>query len=258
MPIGTISMRSRALERDLTYTVLLPDPQEAGPGPYPVLLQFHGYYDNHSAWLVKSRIWGHTEHYPLIVVMPDGQNGWYANLARPNLFEDALVQDVWEHVNATYAMRPGRWAIGGLSMGGFGALRLGLKYPDKFCSIYAHSSAIPRGKDNWLLQNPDFSEALLKRLKKDLDCFHWAEKLDRTLLPRLTFDCGTEDFLLAHNRRFHKFLNKIEFPHTYLEFPGGHTWEYWDLHIQEAITQHAEILGIELFTPPPPGKDAEE
>jgi enterochelin esterase-like enzyme len=59
-------------------------------------------------------------------------------------------------------------------------------------------------------------------------------------MPRLAFDCGTDDHLLDQNRRFHAFLDARGIRHTYREHPGGHTWEYWDAHVQEALKQHMD------------------
>lgn len=63
-------------------------------------------------------------------------------------------------------------------------------------------------------------------------------------LPRLSFDCGLEDSLLEDNRNFHAYLDKIKLPHYYAEFPGGHVWEYWDEHVQEALRQHTQTLNL--------------
>ena len=84
-------------------------------------------------------------------------------------------------------------------------------------------------------------------MKIDLSCYHWAEQLDRSKMPRLSFDCGTEDFLLEENRAFHTFLESIDLPHHYAEHPGAHTWEYWDAHVVTALAQHAEVLGTRVF-----------
>ena len=236
---------SRGLQRPTPYTIILPEP-DLGPGPYPVLLQLHGRIDDHRAWLEKSKLWVYVDNLPLIVVMPSGGNFWWSNLY-PELdirYEDLLVQDLWEHVRATYPARQDRWAIGGLSMGGFGAIRLGLKYPEKFCSIYAHSSAVRTAEQlrEWF---PDLSPTVLS----DMDCYAWAADRTPADLPRLSFDCGTEDFLLDENRAFHTYLESLDLPHSYAEYPGGHTWPYWDLHVQEALVQHAEVLGIQPVVP---------
>jgi S-formylglutathione hydrolase FrmB len=246
-----------------TYSIILPDPEKAGPGPYPVLLQLHGMHDDHTAWLEKTRIWVYVERLPLIVVMPSGGNFWWSNLRMGSElgqgtdglslnYEDYLVRDLWEHVQGTFPARPGaRWAIGGLSMGGFGAIGLGLKYPDRYCSIYAHSSAIPT-QSELAERLPVLSPEALA----DMDCYRWASQRTPTDLPRLSFDCGTGDFLLGQNRRFHQHLEQLGLPHAYKEYPGEHTWDYWDTHVPEALAQHCEVLGIApLPTTPPAGTE---
>jgi S-formylglutathione hydrolase FrmB len=263
MAIGTIKLESAALQTTTTYSLILPDPKKAGPGPYPVLLQLHGMYDDHSSWLDKSRLWSYVERLPLIVVMPSGVNSWWSNFGlddllgskRPEIsinYEDYLVNDLWDHINSTFLVRAGqRWAIGGLSMGGFGAVRLGLKYPDRFCSIYGHSSAFPPREEL-----DQFLKLLPAQTLDDLDVYHWASRRTPSDLPALGFDCGLEDFLIDHNRAFHAHLVALGLPHTYLEYPGGHTWEYWDLHVREALAQHSRILGIEPL--PVPSSEAFE
>ncbi len=245
MNVATIQLRSQALERTVTFTVLLPNPAIVGPGPYDVLVQLHGYHDDHTAWLYKSRLWNYAEKLPLIVVLPDGQNGWWSNFGRGRMFEDMVAVDIRNYVLTMFPTRQGnRWAIGGLSMGGFGAIRLGLKHPGKFCSIFAHSSKIAAPEDEFVWSDPRWSQTLQDELRTDLDCYRWANEADRQILPRLSFDCGTEDFLLEDNRRFHAYLEQIDLPHTYTEYPGEHTWDYWDTHIQTALRQHADVLGI--------------
>jgi putative tributyrin esterase len=63
-------------------------------------------------------------------------------------------------------------------------------------------------------------------------------------LPKLLLDCGTEDFLIEDNRTFDAELTSAGVPHIYREFPGAHSWDYWDTHIQEALAFHARNLGI--------------
>lgn len=242
--VGTMQMFSRALDLIVPYTIMLPAPEIVGPGPYPVLLQLHCYFDNHTAWLHKSNLMRHVERLPLIVVLPDGHNSYWADTMPGARYETFLVDDLWTHVRQMYAVRSDRWAIGGLSMGGFGALRLGLKHPDKFCSIYAHSSVIPDGEHlkTWEARITDgkLNEAAFA----DLDCYKLAETLNPVHLPRLSFDCGVDDELIGDNRRFHAHLVKLNIPHDYQEHGGSHTWDYWDKHVQTALRQHADVLNI--------------
>ncbi len=261
MATATVRLDSRALRGATTYSLILPDPLKAGPGPYHVLLQLHGMHDDHSAWLEKARLWNYVERLPLIVVLPSGGNFWWSNFrtapaaGRPGPafaldYEDYLMADLWPHIQANFPVRPAaRWAIGGLSMGGFGAIRLGLKYPAHFCSIFAHSSVLPSAADlaDWL-------PVLAPEARADMDPYRWADARTADDLPRLGFDCGLDDYLLPQNRRFHAHLESRGLPHTYAEHPGAHTWDYWDLHVQQALIQHCQVLGLTPFpAPPPPG-----
>lgn len=131
----------------------------------------------------------------------------------------------------------GPWAIGGNSMGGFGAVRLGLKYPRHFCSVWAHSSCFPTADalpEHWHWTGDPH----------DLDCYALARKADPAVLPRLTFDCGHDDHLLEQNRRFHAFLEQRGMAHAYHEHPGGHDWDYWDAHVQGALAQHLNVWAL--------------
>ncbi|MGN6361219.1 MAG: alpha/beta hydrolase, partial [Thermomicrobiales bacterium] len=69
-----------------------------------------------------------------------------------------------------------------------------------------------------------------------------AQTVQHPARPRLAFDCGTADPLLAENRAFHRHLGRIGYPHHYAEHPGGHTWAYWDEHVRDALRQHLDVL----------------
>jgi enterochelin esterase-like enzyme len=74
--------------------------------------------------------------------------------------------------------------------------------------------------------------------------------VDRPQKPVLSFDCGTEDEgLIDENRRLHAQLDGIGLEHHYAEHPGGHEWDYWDLHVREALAQHGRVLGADPIVP---------
>jgi len=152
------------------------------------------------------------------------------------LDEDVIVKDLPAYVTRHFAVRPGPWAIGGLSMGGFGALRLGLKYAAQFASIWSHSGAFHIGR----VIDPSFlTDAADADIVPHADCVAAVGSQ-----PVISFDCGVDDELLPYNRQTHDHFDSIGLTHTYLEYPGAHTWDYWDEHVPEALTQHARVLGI--------------
>lgn len=244
MTVATIQFQSAALGKRAQYDVLLP---ETGDGPFPVLMQLHGLSDDSHGWVEFSNIARHARPYPMIVVFPDGGTSGYLNLKNPGdnpdasplgraAYEDLLVRDIREHVSRMFNVRPGRWAIGGLSMGGYGSMRLGLKYPDLFSSIWAHSSA------------PHIGQAMADRLEDPADALwmtHARNLVGRSDIPTISFDCGVDDErLIDDNREFDRQLTELGVSHHFAEHPGGHTWDYWDEHVVEALRQHADVLGI--------------
>lgn len=180
----------------------------------------------------------YVRHLPLIVILPDGAQSRWANGGQPvTRHEDFLMIDLAEHIIQTFHATTRHWAIGGNSMGGFGAIRLGLKYPARFASVWAHSGVYPTADTlpaHWYWDGT----------AEDLDCYALAGQRELPGLPRLSFDCGTEDHLLDSNRRFHAHLEEKGIPHTYREHLGGHDWEYWDGHLPEALEQHRAALHL--------------
>jgi S-formylglutathione hydrolase FrmB len=178
----------------------------------------------------------YTQALPFIVILPDGAQSRWANGGPPfTAYEDFLMEELSQHVRHTFPATGGKWAIGGNSMGGFGAVRLGLKYPQRFYSIWSHFGGFPTADtlpEHWYWSGST----------ADLDCYTLADQVDPQTMPLLSFDCGTDDHLLEDNRRFHAFLKARGIPHTYREHPGGHSWDYWDTHVQEALQQHRDAL----------------
>lgn len=239
--IGTIEMTSAALGQGLTYTIFLPNLADSGPGPYPVLMQLHGRLGSHRDWLYRSNLLEHLGKLPLVVVMPDGADYMWSNMYPTIPYEEFLLKELRENVTANFPVQKERpWAIGGLSMGGYGALRLGLKYPDKFCSVYAHSSPVHTQEDMATWPN-DFTPEIMN----DLDCYYLASQTDPARMPRYSFDCGTEDEgTIGDNRKYHAYLQELNLPHQYHEYRGAHTWAYWNEHVREALQQHAEVFKL--------------
>jgi putative tributyrin esterase len=238
---GQLQMHSDALRRHVTFSFRLPSSAEVGPGPYPALLLLHGASEEHSAWITRTKLLVHLEGTPLVVIMPDGVRSQWLNRNAHERYEDFVIDDLLPTCAEFFPIRPGRWAIGGYSMGGQGALYLGLKHPERFASIYAHSSAIPDCAtfSQWL---PDLTPDQLA----EADLFDLAaRRVTHPARPRLGLDCGTEDPILDHSRTFHAHLNELGYPHDYTEHPGAHTWDYWDTHLPQALRHHLAALSTE-------------
>ncbi len=155
-------------------------------------------------------------------------------------FETFILRDLVGFVDRTFqtrATREGR-VIGGLSMGGFGAIKLALKHPEMFCAAASHSGALWRPHGTGAVYEGSelhrvFGDEPGGRARR---YFRVGRTLQQeTQLPALRFDCGTEDYLLEANRAFHAHLQRLGIAHEYAEYPGRHDWAYWDEHVQEAV-----------------------
>ena len=237
---------SPTLGKQVQMYVILPD---SGKGPFATFYLLHGLSDDYSIWHRRTRIESYVEGKPLIVVMPDGFRGFYTNNNQGPAYFDYLTKDLVDFVDRTFptkATRNGR-CVGGLSMGGYGALRMALGRPDLFASCNSHSGALMRGTMKRQKNQPrEFTQIFGNDPRgTDHDLIELARRAKKShQVPRIRIDCGTDDFLLQENRDYHAALNQLQIAHEYEEFPGAHTWDYWDLHVREAIAFHMKNLKI--------------
>jgi putative tributyrin esterase len=125
-----------------------------------------------------------------------------------------------------------RLYLAGLSMGGYGAMRLGMKYADRVAGISAHSSVTSIEQLQHFVHEP-MSEFLWSGAE-NVEIIHWATQ-NSGQVPPLRFDCGREDSLLQSNRALHAALLETGVEHVYEEFEGGHTWEYWRTNLLRTL-----------------------
>ena len=246
MAFGEFHFYSPALGKATACNVIVPEIAGRN-GPFPVLYLLHGLTDDHSIWQRRTSLERYVAALPLIVVMPDGGRGWYSDAAQGFAYEKAIVEDAIGFVDRTFntiSQKSGR-AIGGLSMGGYGAIKLALKFPDLFVAANGHSGAYGFGHAQWRNDEPEFQRIIgPEPVGGPHDLWKIAEVADANQTPALRIDCGTGDFLIEQNREFHRHLETLGIAHQYEEFPGAHDWAYWDRHVQSALRFHAGHLGI--------------
>lgn len=247
MSHATLHWTSPVLRRSVPMTVILPD---NAPRPWPVLYLLHGMWDDHNAWMLKARAMHHCRKWPICVVMPDGQDSFYTNHNNGEDYFAHFAEALPSFIEQTFPVRTdcGGRCVGGLSMGGYGALRLALGRPDRYASAHSHSGATMIGSREHKELSSLTDEAFRRIFGPDPrgshhDLGHLAEHADPR--PALRIDCGVDDFLFEDNQKFHTRLNQLGFDHQYETFPGGHSWDYWDEHLPEALPFHAGVLGLE-------------
>jgi S-formylglutathione hydrolase FrmB len=239
MSFCQVQWSSRVLKKQVGMFAILPD---VGQPPYPTLYLLHGLFDDHTIWQRRTRIEWYVRERPLLVVMPDGFRGFYTNNTSGPDYATYMAEDLIDFVERNLPAKPERAArcVGGASMGGYGALRLALGYPDRYAAAFSHSGALLAGSRPTRQGIFDVSEMQrvfgLDPSGSEHDLIHLARRAMSTgQAPMLRLDCGTKDYLIEDNQEFHRSLAQMAYPHEYEEFPGAHGWDYWDLHVQESL-----------------------
>jgi S-formylglutathione hydrolase FrmB len=276
----TVEYESPAVGRTLKCRVILPASYESSNKRYPVLYLLHGYSGDYTSWS-RHGAERAAAAYDWIVVLPDGGNSWFANwgeseAGQKNDWEDALTKDLIGFIDSHYRTIPARAgrAINGLSMGGFGAVVLGLRNPELFCSIGSQSGALdfarsaanqlrtepnaklparnPSAKINPAIGLDDFDSQEERTPKGRIfttaeeaeahDPFALVTRIPAEKLPHLYIDCGTEDPFFKSTQDLIQRLLENRIAVTYAESPGEHNGRYWRREIGMAMAVQYQII----------------
>jgi putative tributyrin esterase len=236
-----ITVKSNALQKRADITVYAPQNTE---GVLPIVILLHGVYGSHWAWTMRGKAHQTAQRLikngtikPMLLVMPsDGLFGDGSGYI-PHQTEDYekwIVEDVIQVVKEqfdTLVSDASPIFIAGLSMGGYGAMRLGAKYPSLF-SAFSGLSSITHFEQIGKFVS-DFDGLKKTALVQD-GVLDWLLK-NKAILPPFRFDCGRDDLLIEYNRALHEQLKMNDIPHIYQEFAGEHSWEYWQKHIAKTL-----------------------
>ncbi len=254
MAVLQVDFHSQALKRSVAFQVILP--MENFKGPYPTLYLLHGLTENGNAWLHNTRIRMWAEQSGLAVVMPSGENSFYLDIpVKEGCLGDFGSYIGEELVAVTREMFPlsrkrEETYIAGLSMGGYGACRNGLKYCDTFGKAAVLSGAVhffeyPRewvmtlGNTIGELQNIgdlDTMEDTDRNPRYLIHCIQERNAADGcNRFPDFYVACGLQDPLVDANRSVAGALKEAGANVTYEESDGIHDWYFWDEYIGRVL-----------------------
>jgi len=284
LPVTDVWFFSKSLQREMHINVDLPRGYDKSEARYPVLYLCHGFTSNYREFEYVG-VPQYLNMFDMIVVMVDVGNSFYVNWAfseegQHNNFADHVCKDVIGYVDAHYrtiADRKGR-AINGISMGGYGAISLGLTHPDLFCSIGSHSGALKwaasyrdslaLGRQAWPLWRRVLEDTLMRYRNIDIkgystmkertpkglpfvkpedadeaDPFKLVLQIPREKLPHIYLDCGDKDFLISQTQEFMRLLTANNIPFVYGLSGGVHEEDYWgrEMSVSMAV-QYAVML----------------
>lgn len=255
MSVIHVEFLSLILKRQVSFKAIIPLEK---PGvdlsvrrELRTLYLLHGYMGHCTDWLSGSLIHELAERHDIAVIMPSGENSFYVdNAEEETYFGEFIGREIVQFTRAMFPLSQKRedTMIGGFSMGGFGAIRNGLKYCDVFGSVIALSSALitdemadPLTDFSKTLESKKYYEKTFGKLDELLGSENDPKALAKRVVeegrpfPDLYMACGTEDFLLKENRDFKEYLKKLGVLFTYSETMGAHDWKFWNPQIESAL-----------------------
>lgn len=257
MAIIEVNFISKCLMRTVTFNAIIPvdkfgpQAENAEQKPLKTLYLLHGIFGNYTDWVNGTRIQAWAEANDLAVIMPSGENRFYLDDEKSGeLYGEFIGKELVEFTRKLFPLSDKRedTFIAGLSMGGYGAIRNGLKYAENFGCVIGLSAALVH--DTWkdadnsapiFTFRRNYYEAVfgeydkVKGSDKDPKALLLKLKEEGRPVPKMYLCCGTEDGLVTVNRDFRDFLNENGVDLTYVEGPGKHDWVFWDTYIKKVL-----------------------
>ncbi len=227
----------------MPYIAVLPRNYFETRKKYPVFYLMHGLFGSFENWTTLTDLIEQAKDYEFIIICPEGKNNWYAdnrNLEN-HFYESYILKELIPDVETRFRAENerGSRAVGGLSMGGYGAFKFAFHQPDVFCCAVSLSGAFDirsflENKEHKFAELQPFIAKAFENQSveaiEDEDVFCLAKNFPAEkikTLPYFYFDCGKQDSFITANRNFSKTLEKRKIAHKFQEFSGGHDWNYW-------------------------------
>ena len=247
-------IKCKSLQRRTSISVILPadnihflqDTEEIVPKPYRTLYLLHGLYGSDDIFLANTSIQKFAEDNGIAIVIPCGENSFYVDNPKAHAYYGEYVgQELLDITRNIFPLSHRRedTFIAGFSMGGYGAVRNGLKYHENFSKIGMISAALITDdivnytEDGNVLRSRDFYESIFG----DLDELKGSDMDPKALIegcanvPDIYMACGEDDFLFEKNSDFHEFLKDMDIDADFVKASGEHTWEFSEKYIKEFI-----------------------
>ncbi len=271
--IDCSALDSQILKRSVRYCVYIPSGYDAGTKEhpaqrYPILYFLHGLGDNEQTlfnsggWTLLDDLRNQHKMGDFLIAAPEGRRSFYINSADGSVrYSNFFLQEFMPQIESKYHMHGGRVdrAISGISMGGYGALRLGFAHPELFSAVSAQSAPLISESPQQLNLASQSGAPLLSVLGpvfgKPIDVRHWNENNPLVLAKKnaaalrgqaIYFNCGQDDNYGFEKgaAELHEELVKEHVKHEYHPYPGDHSITYFLSHFEEVMEFHSRAFGL--------------
>jgi S-formylglutathione hydrolase FrmB len=235
---------SQILDLSLGANIILPEHPAAWAHPPAVLYLLHGLSDDHTIWSRRTSIERYAYNYNLVIVMPDAYKSFYCDMKHGSDYWAFLADELpslvqrWLNISADWK----KTFIAGLSMGGYGAMKLALGRPGQYAAAASLSGAL----DLAAHINDEWDESRMRTFKavfgdittipgSENDLIAQLQNMEGIPETKFHISCGTEDYLYQDSITFRDIALRKDFHLTYEESAGEHEWGFWDTYIQRVL-----------------------
>lgn len=242
MALFQCTFRSQVIGTDVPFNVIIP---EHCKEDIPIVLLLHGHGGNQDHWLRNTPIERYAKTYGMAMVMPYGQKSWFCDMKYGDKYYTYITQELMEYVRTIFPVSKKREKtfVAGLSMGGYGALKIALAESDRFAACGALSGAVDlharfalgnRHEDGVSIWGENYLDVIPGSVD---DTYELTRRLEAEGRPKpwIYQACGTEDKRLHENHLFRDFIQDRGYVYEYFEGPGIHDWTFWNTHILKAL-----------------------
>lgn len=244
MAFLTCELKSEFLRMDTTVSLILPQDIHRSEACPSVLYLLHGCPHNHSVWQRYTSLERYAQDMNLAIIMPEANRSFYTDMKYGVQYFSYLSKELPSLCERMFGIssEPSRRYIGGLSMGGYGSLKIFLSCPGSFGACFAMSPLcdirihIRRTKDTdpkW----KDFCGVFGPELNpKDTDDLYFLAKTDfDSAKPPIFLYCGLQDGMYPEAADFVSYLKSLHYPVDAQFWDGRHDWDFWDVSIQRVL-----------------------
>lgn len=258
MALSSLSFYSKALGFKTRISVYLPQPDRESthwtvttpPGGFPVMFLLHGYAQDEAEWIELSSIGRYIENYPLVVVMPSVGRSTFVDIGETHRYWTYLTEELpalAQTILPISTRREDTYMVG-LSMGGYGAYKIGLTYPERYAAVASISGVLDFAqaaeKESWWVNDRRINYGEHAELVGGPhDLFYLARRMAASpgVKPRLYACSGTEDFVYPANQAFKRLAGDLGLDFRLDESPGTHEWGFFDAMFPRIL----DWLGVE-------------
>ena len=247
MALINLKFLSEVLGRNVDINVVVPQrstngeigiANASGSEKYKTLLLLHGLSDDNSIWLRRSSIERYATEHGIAVVMPSGDRGFYTDMKHGDKYFTFIGEEVLKIAREFLPLSDKRedTFVAGNSMGGYGAFKIALKHPDKYCAAIGLSSVADINKfmDTY---TPELKSNIFgDKIPQEEDLFYLLKNIKNSPIKPKLYSCiGKGDFMYSENVELSRELKNCGCEYAYYETEGVHDWDFWDSEIRKAL-----------------------